>query len=107
MGGNQRNLTNSDRYDESPSWSPNGKRIAFAGNRKIYVMDADGGNLQRLTEDRTNGQDPHGLLTANTLSSCLIGRGTWEIFVMDADGGNPRNLTNSDRFVTREPSWSP
>ena len=36
-------------YDWFPSWSPDGKRIAFASDRKgdlvnfeIYVMDADG-----------------------------------------------------------------
>ena len=56
-GGNQRNLTNNPADDRSPSWSPDGKRIAFVSNRArdlnrdIYVMDADGGNLQNLTNN--------------------------------------------------------
>jgi len=36
-------LTNSDAWDESSSWSPDGTKIAFDstrdGNSQIYVMD--------------------------------------------------------------------
>ena len=39
-------LTASPGYDENPSWSPDGRRIAFDsmrdGNLEIYVMNADG-----------------------------------------------------------------
>ncbi|MBI4563972.1 MAG: PD40 domain-containing protein [Planctomycetes bacterium] len=38
-----------------PCWSPDGRRIAFAsakdGSTNIYVMDADGTNVTRLTEE--------------------------------------------------------
>ena len=33
-GGNQRNLTNNPDDDLCPSWSPDGKRIAFISDRK-------------------------------------------------------------------------
>jgi Tol biopolymer transport system component len=40
----------------SPSWSPDGQRIVFSGNNggitDLYMVDADGKNLRRLTDDR-------------------------------------------------------
>lgn len=50
--------------DEEPAWSHDGRRIAFsstrgqAGNFDIFVMDADGANVIRLTDHRAPEQDP-------------------------------------------------
>ena len=124
-GGNPQNLTNNPSYDTSPSWSPDGERIAFDSNRdghfnwEIYVMDADGRNLQRLTnnpdddghpDDRYPAWSPDG---AHIVFSARREEHfkhnldtTYEIYVMDADGGNQRRLTNN-RKNDRHPSWSP
>src|SRR5688572_30243695 len=32
-----------------PTWSPNGKQVAFHRNGEIFVIDADGKNERRLT----------------------------------------------------------
>jgi TolB protein len=54
-GSNLRNLTpNTDRSTEgAPTWSPSGAQIAFTSDRTgtnhIYVVNADGTNLNRLT----------------------------------------------------------
>ena len=48
------------QHSGNPSWSPDGKRILFGSTRdqssdnpleaaELYVMDADGSNVQRLT----------------------------------------------------------
>ena len=49
-------------YDGTPSWSPDGGRIAFSsardGNSEIYVMNADGSGQTRLTDDPENDREP-------------------------------------------------
>ena len=47
-------LTSTDgpELEEYPDWSPDGKRIAYTvANSSIWVMDADGTNKRRVTED--------------------------------------------------------
>ena len=54
-GENQIRLTRHPQEDKMPSWSPDGKKIAFASKRngdrnQIHVMDSDGKNVRRITE---------------------------------------------------------
>ena len=70
-GSNQTNLTNSnDLYERFPSWSPDGTKIIFTsagvrlvfggadGNGDIFVMDADGSNQTRLTNNSASDMYP-------------------------------------------------
>ena len=52
-----------DWHDEQPRWSPDGQRIAFkstrgGGSYNLYVMDADGSNVRRLTQHAGTDHDP-------------------------------------------------
>ena len=121
-GSNLQRLTNNLAADEDPSWSPDGKRIVFSSAREghfmdahknitdeIYVMDADGGNQQRLTENRNNDWDPVWSPDGKRIAFAADRKGDFEkfdIYVMDADGGNPQKLTNN-RVWDSSPSWSP
>ena len=121
-GGNPQHLTNDLNDDRYPSWSPNGKRIVFSSERdghfigefeitssEIYLMDADGGNQQRLTENRKNDWSPSWSPDGKRIAFASDRKGDFEnleIYVMDADGGNQQKLTNN-RFDDLRPSWSP
>lgn len=60
-GGKPRRLTNHGTLNLSPVWSPDSQSIAFSSYRdrnwEIYVMDAKGKNLRRLTLQRIGEPD--------------------------------------------------
>ena len=50
------------RNDEGPTWSPDGRKVAFSSNRRgradIYRIDIDGRNLVRMTRDSGENTQP-------------------------------------------------
>jgi dipeptidyl aminopeptidase/acylaminoacyl peptidase len=60
--GEPRQLTASPKHDRHPTWSPNGKWLAFESNRdgdfQVYVIPADGGEARKLTTLATEATQP-------------------------------------------------
>ena len=102
-GTNPRRLTNHSGRDEFPSWSPDGRRLAFEsyrdGNREIYVMGSDGTNPHRLTNHAAWDVEPSWSPDGRHIAF-VSNRDNWEIYVMGSDGTNPRRLTHGQRHLS-------
>ena len=125
--GEYRNLTNAKGYDAEGSWSPDGKLIAFASNRsayeteltaeqkelferdpawanEIYIMNADGSDVRRLTN--SPGYDGGPFFSPDGKDICFRrfseNGATAEIMTMSIDGSNQKALTRLEVM-----SWAP
>ncbi|MBN1595606.1 PD40 domain-containing protein, partial [candidate division FCPU426 bacterium] len=91
----------------SPSWSPNGKHIAFTVSffekADIWMVDIDGTGLKRLTKDGYSNSPawaPAGERIA--FSSGRQDPYRWEIWVMNQDGSSQFCVTRNGGF---SPAW--
>lgn len=103
-----------ESQDQSPAWSPDGQRLAFhsnrAGNHDIYVMDANGRNVQRLTFNPAMDMHP-----AWSPDGCCIVYQAWhgrdfEIYTLNVEAalaGEPPTPLTDNRHGERHPAYSP
>ena len=88
-----------------------GPRIVFSNlafdNFEIYVMDADGGNRENLSNHPVHDQDPDWSPDGTKIAFVSNrNHSEYQIYVMDADGTNQIKLTDGPR-EKRDPDWSP
>ena len=110
----EKDLTGGGDWDDfGPSFSPDGKTIIFASNRKgnwnIWSIGIDGVGLKQLT----NGDDdelapvysPDGKEIAFLKSSKEL-LSAYDIWVMKSDGSGARQVTEGFKVISY-PAWNP
>ena len=96
--------------NQSPAWSADGSKIAFSsgreGNPEIWLADASGGNLHKLTSFKGPNVAPTFNPRTGAQIAWVSGRtGEPQIYTMDIDGSNVQRITDGGYAVS--PSWSP
>ncbi|MGH9329737.1 MAG: hypothetical protein ACRD09_04785 [Vicinamibacterales bacterium] len=92
-----------------PAWSPDGSQLAFVSNRdgnsEIYVVNADGSNVRRLTNHPNIDVTPTWSPTGNQLAFTSDRSGSPQIYIIGAEGAGLRRVT-TESYCDR-PTWSP
>jgi len=93
-----------------PSWSPDGQWIVFSSapmprgvvSPEIYIMDAQGGNRVRLTNNTAYDGDPAWSPKGDRIAFVSNRDGTYAIYTMNTDGSDVVRLVEGF-----SPAWSP
>lgn len=116
----KRELTDKLRFDglvtlSSPSWSPDGRNIAFSANdasgkTDLYITDVNSGELRKLTDDFYDDRDPVWSPDGNTIAfssdRTAYGKdGCYNIFIFDLNRMEIFYVT-SGPYHDYSPAWS-
>ena len=93
----------------SPSWSPDGRKLAYvsfeSGNSAIYIQDISTGARDKIASFRGINGAPSFSPDGRQLALTLSRSGNPEIYVMDLGSRSLRQITTTSAIDT-EPVWS-
>ena len=90
----------------NPTWSPDGRWIAFAMRGDIWKVPTEGGEAIALTRGPAYHFEPSWSPDGTRLALVYEIEGDLEIGVVSADGGEVQRLTNSPGYDL-QPTWNP
>ena len=109
-GGNPQSLLISSEPIMSPSWSPDGKRIAYVSferkRAQIFTVDVSTGRRQLITSFEGINGAPAWTPDGRQLAVVLSKAGSPNIYTIDLSSGNMKQITFGQAINT-EPSYAP
>lgn len=103
-------LTDSWGIDVSPTFSPDGRQMAFVSKRsgtpQIYIKDIAAGEVRRLTFEGSYNTEPDWSPQGDRIVYSAMNGGRADICVIGTDGEGLAQLTR-DAGSNESPSWSP
>ena len=97
-GSNKTQLTHNDVDDGHPTWSPNGKQIAFSSMvgdiYQIFIVNASGGTAQQLTFSGASHYHPIFSPDGKRILYVSNAHNHYTLWMMNTDGTNKTQLTN-------------
>lgn len=98
--------------NSAPAWSPDGSKLIFMssmhGDPELFMIDANGGNLRRITyaagADTSPAWNPK---TGQRIAFVSDRGGIPQLYLMNADGSNVERLALPDMGYVIDPAWSP
>jgi TolB protein len=97
-------LTDTPEDESAPTWSPDGKQIAFVRAGDIYLMNANGSNEAKLLESEY-AMEPTWSPDGQQIAFVRAG----DIYIVDSESSStPRRLTTDPAWQSSgSPAWSP
>lgn len=95
----------------SPQFSPDSKKIIFSAgvekNHDIWLIDAEGTNLVRLSDSDADEIDPSWMGDGNRIVYSSNETGIYELRILNVDGSGSIRITSDGRFDKYHPRCSP
>ncbi|HPE58776.1 MAG: Tol-Pal system beta propeller repeat protein TolB [Thiothrix sp.] len=108
-GFNPRTVLSSGKPIMSPSWSPDGRQLAYVsfetGQSAIYIQDLVSGSKRVLTQEPGMNGAPAWSPDGSRIALSLSEGGNADIYVINTSGTGLRQITNS-RAIETEPAWA-
>ena len=100
--------------NEAPAWSPDGSQLAFmsgeSGGEQLYVSDANGGRLHRITDSPGVNTSPVWNPKTGQQIVFVSGRDADDhpaLYMANSDGSSVQKINLEDMGYVVDPAWSP